>query len=87
MSPHITREFERYKLPQLQRLTGALEIAGAAGLLVGFWIDPLRILAAGCLAMLMVFAVLARLRIQDSLLAMSPAIFLFGLNVFISAVP
>ena len=84
VSPHITHEFERYRLPHLRRLTGILEIAGALGLLVGLWFDPLRILAAASLAMLMVFAILARFRIRDSLVAMSPALFLLALNVFIS---
>ncbi len=83
-SPHIRSEFERYRLAGLRRITGFLEIAGAAGLLAGFFYDPLRILAAGCLALLMTFAILARVRIKDSFLAMLPAIVLLVLNIFIS---
>lgn len=83
-SAHLVAEFERYRLASLRRLTGALEIAGALGLIAGFFYDPLRILVAGCLALLMTFAILARLRINDSFLAMLPAIGLLVLNVFIS---
>jgi hypothetical protein len=82
-SEGIKREFERYRLPRLRKLTGALEIAGALGLLVGFFIDPLRIISAGCLALLMTFAVLARFRINDSFFAMLPALVLLLINVFI----
>lgn len=77
-------EFERYGLSHLRRLTGILEMAGAVGLAIGFVYDPLRVVSAGCLALLMVFAVIARLRISDSLFAMLPAFILLLLNVFIS---
>lgn len=85
-STNLKLEFERYRLPKLRKLTGALEIAGAVGLFVGFFYDPIRILSAGCLALLMTFAILARFRINDSFWAMLPAIFLLLVNVFISTV-
>lgn len=83
-SAHLEREFKRYRLAKLRRLTGFLEIAGALGLIAGFYFDPLRVLAAGCLALLMTFAILARLRVNDSFIAMLPAIVLLVLNIFIS---
>jgi hypothetical protein len=83
-SSHLVAEFERYRLPRLRRLTGLLEIAGALGLVAGFFYSPIRVLSAGCLALLMTFAILARLRIKDSFLAMLPALFLLALNIFIS---
>lgn len=82
-SPSIEAEFLRYRLPQLRKLTGALEIAGAIGLTAGFFYDPLRVLSAGCLVLLMIFAIIARIRINDSFLAMLPAIILLILNIFI----
>jgi hypothetical protein len=86
-SDTIVREFERYGLPKMRKLTGALEIAGALGLIAGFFIDPLRVLSAGCLALLMTFGVLARLRIKDSFFAMLPAIVLLLINLLISTAP
>lgn len=83
-SENIKLEFERYRLPKIRKLTGALEIAGALGLLAGFFFDPLRILSAACLALLMTFALLARFRINDSFFAMLPALVLLLLNVMIS---
>lgn len=83
-SSNLVAEFERYRLPKLRRLTGLLEIAGALGILAGFFYDPLRIVASGCLALLMTFAILARLRIKDSFLEMLPAVILLLLNIFIS---
>lgn len=86
-SSRIAAEFERYRLPRLRKLTGSLEIAGALGLFAGFFIDPLRILSAGCLALLMVFAILARARINDSFFAMSPAIGLLLMNLLLAIGP
>jgi hypothetical protein len=81
-SEHLVAEFERYRLPKLRRLTGLLEISGALGLLAGFYYDPLRILSSACLALLMICAVLARIRIRDSVSAMLPAIILLILSIF-----
>jgi hypothetical protein len=84
VSKELVLEFQRYRLPYLRRLTGFLEIAGSLGLALGFIYDPLRILSAGCLSLLMVFGILARMRIKDPLFAMLPAIALLLLNLFIS---
>ncbi len=81
-SARLVAEFERYRLPKLRRLTGLLEIAGALGLLAGFMYDPLRILSSACLALLMICAVLARIRIGDSFGAMMPAIILLIMSIF-----
>ena len=83
----IRLEFERYRLPKLRKLTGALEIAGALGLIVGFFYEPLRVLSAASLALLMVFGVLVRFRIGDNLFQMLPALILLVLNVLVSGSP
>ena len=48
--------------PAFWRLTGALEWAGAAGLIVGIWVPWLGLLTAICLALFMVGAGVARIR-------------------------
>lgn len=86
-SPRFVAEFERYRLPKFRRLTGILEIAGALGLLVGFVYEPLRILSAACLALLMVCGIIARARIKDTFVDMLPALVLMILNLFICLGP
>ena len=86
-SPRFVAEFERYRLPKFRRLTGILEIAGALGLLVGFTYEPLRLLSAACLALLMLCGIIARARIKDTFVDMLPALVLMILNLFICLGP
>ena len=83
-SPSLVLEFERYKLSSLRKLTGSLEIAGGMGLLFGFYYDPLRILSSGCLALLMFFAILVRMKVKDPFLAWGPAVIWFLFNIYIA---
>ncbi len=48
--------------PRFWRITGILEWAGAAGLVVGIWVPWLGVIAAICLAAFMVAAAIARVR-------------------------
>jgi uncharacterized membrane protein YphA (DoxX/SURF4 family) len=43
----------------------ALEVAGAAGILIGLWLEPLGVLAAACLVAYFVGAVGGHLRVKD----------------------
>ena len=76
-------EFKRYGLPQFRKLTGVLEIAGALGLIVGFYSHPILLLSAAGLALLMLCGVIARIRIKDPIIAILPAFTLFFLNLFL----
>ncbi len=78
-------EFERYGLARLRKLTGVLELAGALGLLVGYFNMPILILASGGLSLLMLMGVLTRLRIRDSLVQMLPALALLVMNAYVCA--
>ena len=61
----------------LIRLIGALEILGAAGLVIGLWIGPLGIAAAIGLALLMIGAVIYHIKARDTAKkTMSPLILL-----------
>lgn len=76
-------EFIRFGLSKFGTLTAILEILGALGLLVGLIINQILILSSGGLALLMLFGVLARLRINDGFFAIFPALFFLGLNAYI----
>lgn len=83
LSPKMKSEFIRFGLSKFGTLTAILEILGSLGLLVGLIINQILILSSGGLALLMLFGVLARLRVKDSFFAILPAVFFLGLNAYI----
>jgi hypothetical protein len=83
-SDGMEAEFTRYGLRRFRRLTGALEMLGGAGLLVGLRVPAVGVLAAIGLAVLMVLGLLARLRVRDPFLELLPAAFLLVLNVLLA---
>ena len=82
-SKEMILEFERYRVPQMRTLTGALQIAGSLGMLAGYLYLPLLRLSAAGFAVMMLLAVVTRFRIRDPLYAAIPAFSLFALNTFI----
>jgi uncharacterized membrane protein YphA (DoxX/SURF4 family) len=85
LGPDMRKEFGRFGLDRLRILTGALEILGAGGLLVGLLWPPALRLAAGGLALLMLSAVAVRLRQRDTPWQILPAALLAGVNGLILA--
>lgn len=83
VSPHMKNEFERFGVQKLGLLTIVLEFLGAAGLLVGLLFEPILLIASGGLALLMLMAVLFRVKQKDSLWISLPALFFMGLNFYI----
>jgi hypothetical protein len=83
VSPHMKNEFERFGVQKLGLLTIVLEFLGAAGLLVGLIYAPILLLSSFGLALLMLLAVLFRLKQRDSLWISLPALFFMGLNFYI----
>ena len=79
----MQEEFSRYGLSRFRRLTGALEVLGGAGLLVGLLVPTIMLVASGGLALLMLLGVIARIRVRDPLLEMLPAFVLLVMNVLI----
>ena len=79
----MQEEFSRYGLSRFRRLTGALEVLGGAGLLVGLLVPTIMLVASGGLALLMLLGIIARIRVRDPLLEMLPAFVLLVMNVFI----
>jgi uncharacterized membrane protein len=80
---HMVVEFERFGLSHMRRFTGALEIAGALGLIVGYAIPPVTLASSGGLALLMLLGAGVRVRVGDSFIETLPALIFLGLNVFI----
>jgi DoxX-like family len=79
----MVAEFERYGLARLRVLTATLQIVGSLGLLAGYWYHPLLLLSAGGFAVMMLLAVLVRIRIRDPIHAMVPALVLLCLNLLL----
>ena len=76
-------EFERFGLSRFRKLTGALEVAGALGLLAGYLFPPLVMAASGGLSLLMLLGVLTRVRLRDPPVSVLPALTLMLLNVYV----
>lgn len=83
-SRKLVAEFERYRLARFRTLVGSLEVAGALGLIAGWWFPPLQTAAATGLAALMLCGLWARWRIRDPWYAMLPAITLGAVNLLIA---
>ena len=64
----------RFGLSPLRKLIGLLQICGALGLLAGFRFPLLGQTAAGGLALMMLLAILVRIKIHDGFLKTTPAI-------------
>jgi hypothetical protein len=82
-SEAMVREFERFGIAHLRRLTGTLEIAGGAGLLVGLVVLPILLAAAFGLSLLMLLVVIARSRLRDNVSLTLPAFGLFLINGYL----
>lgn len=83
VSDAMVREFEKFGLLRFRKLTGVLEVVGAAGLLIGYLVPPLVIVASGGLALLMVLGVAVRLRAGPPLTDAIPALVMLVINVYV----
>jgi len=83
LSQRMKREFERYQVASLRRLTGILQITAAFGLGAGFFSHTILLASSIGLTLMMAVAVFIRIRIRDSFLMTFPAIFFFGLNLYL----
>lgn len=80
ISGAMRSEFERFGLPHLRRVTGALEVLGGLGLIVGLLSPAILVVSSGGLAFLMLLGVITRIRVRDRLLDSVPAAALMVLN-------
>ena len=79
----MVAEFERFGLSGYRRLTGAFEVAGALGLLVGTLFPSVLVAASAGLSLLMAIGVGVRFYAGDSFPQSLPALLFLGLNTFI----
>lgn len=77
-------EFERFGMARFRILTGALEILGATGTLVGLFWMPLFIFSTLGLGTLMLLGLITRIRLKDPVLQMLPAFVLMLVNYFLA---
>jgi hypothetical protein len=79
----MVAEFDRFGLSRFRRLTGSLEVLGAAGLMLGYFAPILVIAASGGLTVLMVLGLVTRHRARDPLAEALPALVLRLMNLYI----
>jgi len=70
---HMVAEFKRYRLSRFRRLTGTLQILGAAGLLLGLLFPWVAGLAAAGLSLQMACGLGVRVKIGDTWIQCIPA--------------
>ena len=84
LSRYLLYEYERYGIVQLKGLIGILQMLGAAGLVVGFYMPWIGQFSAGGLAAMMLCGVGVRITIKDTLLQTIPACAYMVLNAYIA---
>ena len=77
-------EFERFGLARLRILIGALEVAGAVGVLAGLAVPEVGFLSAVGLTIVMAAAVVARRRAKDGLLPTLPSLIYLTLTAVLA---
>jgi hypothetical protein len=80
----MREDFDRFGLSRLRILTGALEVAGALGLVAGYFVSALAVASGTGLALLMTIGLITRLRQRDTMSQMLPAASLIVVNLFIA---
>lgn len=83
VTTYMRYEFNRYGLGNRRLLVGFFQVLGAIGLLVGFVVPAIGLLASGCLSLLMLLGVGVRIKIKDTFLQTTPALFYCLLNAWI----
>ena len=83
ISPHMKKEFRRFGLEKIGLLTIILQFMGAIGLLVGLKFNPILTISSLGLALLMLFGLIVRIKLKDSIWISLPALFYMGLNTYI----
>lgn len=79
----MKQEFNRYRLGAQRVVVGMLQLVAGLGLLAGMSQPWMGRAAAGGLALMMLVAVLVRIRIKDSLPQTVPALFYLVLNTYL----
>ena len=85
VAPSMKTEFIRYGLSKQRNTVGLLQIAGALGLVIGYFYFPLLvIITAICLSVLMILGFWIRIKIKDSVVQSAPSFFYALINTLIA---
>ena len=79
----MKNEFIRFNLAKYRILVGYLEILGGIGLFVGIINQPILIISSGGLSILMLLGIWVRVKINDGLVRILPALLFLILNSYI----
>jgi hypothetical protein len=82
VSNSMALEFERFGLSRYRKLTGGLEVLGALGLVLGYFVPLFDIAASAGLTLLMAAGVVVRYRSGDSFVDALPALVMALINAF-----
>jgi uncharacterized membrane protein YkgB len=81
-SQTMAEEFRVYGLSdQMRRLVGALKLTLAALLVVGIWVPTIAVVAALCMAFLMLVAVAMHVKVSDPITRAVPAFCMMVLSL------
>lgn len=83
ISPFMENEFKRLNLEKIGLPIITLELLASLGLLIGIKYNPMLLLSSGGLSLMMLCAILFRMKSKDSFQSKLPAIFYMLLNLYI----
>jgi len=83
LSASVKREFDRYQIGSQRALVGGLQVCAAIGLLAGLSQPWMGRAASASLAVMMLVAVIVRIKIKDTPLQTAPALFYLALNTYL----
>lgn len=80
----MIEEFKRFGMtPSQRKLTGILQILGAAGLIVGFYFPSIGLLSAAGFTVMMLVAFIVRVKIKDSIAQSAPSLIFMVINIWL----
>jgi len=82
-SSKMKREFKRFGLEKLGLIIIAFQFLGATGLIIGLKFNLILTISSFGLALLMLFGLIVRIKLKDSIWISFPALFYMGLNTYI----
>lgn len=78
-------EFKRFGLTDSQRkLTGGIQMVGAAGLFTGLILPAVGVLSAAGFTAMMIVAFIVRIKIKDSISQSLPSLFFMLVNAWLA---
>jgi len=82
-SKKMIAEYDRWGYLKHRHSIGSLQFFGGLGLILGLFLPDIMLVASFALTAMMMVAVLVRIKIQDDLFKMLPAIFYALVNAFL----